>query len=74
MSKTETTTVCPVQELRIDGYTSKATSKVADEEDQDRFDDMLSISLSTPLAGAARAEKSKQMANNHVSPAALHRC
>ncbi|KAJ6787397.1 hypothetical protein PWT90_09810 [Aphanocladium album] len=41
------------------------TSQVGDNPKRDSADSMLSVSFSTPLAGAARAEKIKQMSKNH---------
>lgn len=63
MSQVETSTLAS-KESTAD---AKPASQSSDAEKRDSFDSMLSLSFATPLAGHARAEKIKQMSNNHVS-------
>lgn len=67
MSQAEPSVNRPEQDPKKEEENTTAASQVTPTENNDSFGAMLSLSFETPLAGAARSEKIKQMSNNHVS-------
>lgn len=67
MTETETAVLTSTTETGSEIKTPKRVTEANSSSDDTSFDNMLSVSFSTPLAGPARAEKIKQMTKNHAS-------